>query len=65
MLAIKTIEDLIKAEEGQVFERKSAKADPKSIGNAIIGFANADGGKLAIGMEDDGTLSGFRNVPKR
>ncbi len=30
----------------------------KDIGEALVAFANADGGELLIGVEDDGTISG-------
>lgn len=61
----KTLEDLFSLKEGQTFDRKSAKIDVKEIGNAVIGFANADGGKLAIGLEDNGILSGFKDLSDR
>ena len=37
------------------------KKDIKEIANHIAGFANADGGTLAIGITDDGKLEGFEN----
>lgn len=46
--------------EGQYFERKSARIEPKDIIRIIISFANANGGVLAIGIEDDGTFKGFK-----
>ncbi|HPC49849.1 MAG TPA: ATP-binding protein, partial [Kiritimatiellia bacterium] len=59
------------AEEGPFFERKSALdrsgACPKQrkaadiahdIAETLVAFANADGGELVIGMENDGTVSG-------
>lgn len=49
--------------EGQFFERKSARKEPKEIIQHLIGFANASGGKLVIGVEDNGELTGFK-VPK-
>lgn len=49
------------ANENQKFDRKSAKKDIKEIANHIAGFANADGGTLAIGITDDGKLEGFEN----
>lgn len=49
------------AKENQKFDRKSAKKDIKEIANHIAGFANADGGTLAIGIADDGKLEGFEN----
>ncbi len=59
------------AEEGQFFERKSAidrsGARPKQrtaadiardIAETLAAMANADGGDLVIGIEDDGSISG-------
>jgi ATP-dependent DNA helicase RecG len=57
--------------EGQFREFKSAFAGPpgaktrrpvrdisRDVGEALVAFANADGGELLIGVEDDGELSG-------
>ncbi len=54
-----TIEDIRKAPEGPYLDRKSSRLAPKDIVKHIIAFANAGGGTLAIGIEDDGTLTGF------
>lgn len=53
-----TIEDISDMREGQYFDRKKAKIKPKDIVRHIIAFANADGGTLVIGVDDDGALSG-------
>ena len=53
-----TIEEIQKSTEFQVFDRKSARIDAKALAVTIIAFANADGGKIALGVEDDGTLTG-------
>ena len=53
-----TIEEIQKSEEFQVFDRKSARIDAKALAITIIAFANADGGKIALGVEDDGALTG-------
>ena len=45
--------------ESSVFDRKSAKIDAKSLAVHLIAFANADGGTLAIGVEDDGKITGI------
>lgn len=50
-------------QEGLYFERKSARIRPRDIIKPIIAFANANGGIIALGLEDDGTLSGFSNSP--
>lgn len=59
------------AEEGQFFERKSAldrsggrpkprkAADvARDIAETLVAFANADGGELVVGLENDGAVSG-------
>jgi ATP-dependent DNA helicase RecG len=37
---------------------RSVKEICREIGEQLVGFANADGGDLLIGVEDDGSLSG-------
>ena len=53
-----TIEEIRKSTEFQVLDRKSARIDAKALAITIIAFANADGGQIALGVEDDGTLTG-------
>ena len=53
-----TIEEIQKSTEFQVFDRKSARIDAKALAITIIAFANADGGQIALGVEDDGSLTG-------
>ena len=53
-----TLKYIQKTTEFQVFDRKSVKIDAKTLTITIIAFANADGGKIALGVEDDGTLTG-------
>lgn len=38
---------------------RSPKAIKKDIGEALVAFANADGGELLIGVEDDGKITGI------
>lgn len=55
--------DYIKtADEGLYFDRKSARIAPKDIVRHIIAFANANGGTLAIGAEDNKSLTGFNHA---
>ena len=46
--------------ENQYFDRKSARLNAKETAKHISAFANASGGKLVIGIEDDGEVTGFR-----
>lgn len=47
-----TINEILKNEERQIFERKSIMVEPKALAIPIIAFANADGGKIAVGISD-------------
>ena len=53
-----TIKEIQQCTEFQVFDRKSGRIEAKTLANTIIAFANADGGRIAIGVEDDGTITG-------
>ena len=46
--------------ENQFFDRKSARVKPLDIIRPLVAFANAEGGQLVIGIEDDGTITGFK-----
>lgn len=54
-----SLEEIYSMVESSVFDRKSAKIDAKSLAVHLIAFANADGGTLAIGVEDDGKITGI------
>jgi ATP-dependent DNA helicase RecG len=56
-----TIEDILREKEGQLFERKSARIDPRDVANHFVAFANADGGFIAVGIEQDDTITGLRD----
>ena len=56
---MKTIEEYKAMQEGQTFERKSARIEPKALAVIMVAMANADGGTIAVGIEDDGTISGI------
>jgi len=45
--------------ENQFFDRKSARIKPLDIIRHLVAFANAEGGQLAIGIENDGKITGF------
>lgn len=50
----------VQTKENQYYERKSARVKPLDILRQIVGFANAEGGKLVIGIEDNGDITGFK-----
>ena len=54
-----TIEQICTITESPLFDRKSARIDAKTLAIHLIAFANADGGVIAVGVEDDGTITGI------
>ena len=42
----------------EIMDRKSARIKPADLATPIVAMANADGGFLIIGVEDDGTITG-------
>ena len=70
-----TLEYLQTASENKYFDRKSGKIRPSDIAKHVSAFANADGGTIAIGLNDNKEIEGinlfgenkindFINVPK-
>lgn len=54
-----TVTEICNLAESSLFDRKSARIDVKTLAVHIIAFANADGGILAVGVEDDGSITGI------
>ena len=59
MEPIYTADSLRNKKENTYFDRKTARIAPKDLVRHVAAFANANGGVLAVGIEDDGTLTGF------
>lgn len=57
-----TIEKMQTATEGQYFERKSARIPAQHLAQTISAFANASGGVIAVGIENDGEITGVDPV---
>ena len=55
------IKSFISSPENQYLERKSARVEPLDILKHLVAFANADGGSLVIGVEDNGEITAFNN----
>ena len=55
---------LLSLQEDQWFERKSNRIAPRELADALIGFANADGGLLVVGLHD-GAVEGASSTPGR
>lgn len=54
------IQKLIEQGEHQQQDFKFAINDSRKIARALVAFANAQGGRLLIGVKDNGTISGVR-----
>lgn len=48
--------------EGHFHDRKSKRISPASLTKTMSAFANADGGELLVGIEDDGSWDGAADV---
>ena len=57
-----SIEKLKTMPEGQFFDRKSERLAPKDFSHQLSAFANASGGMVVIGIEDDGKVTGVSAV---
>lgn len=55
---------LLSLRESQWLERKSNRIAPRDLANELIGFANADGGLLVVGLHD-GNIEGASLIPGR
>ena len=60
-----SVEELRTKKEDQIFDRKSARKEPKGLSNHIVAFANADGGTLVIGIEDNGEITGIDDYAEK
>lgn len=54
--------ELIKTQEGYTLEFKESLNS--SIGKEMCAFANASGGKIIVGVKDDGTITGYNLTNK-
>lgn len=55
---------LISSPENQWFDRKSSRIEPAKLAECMIGFANADGGRVAIGISN-GQVEGINAYERR
>lgn len=59
---LQELKRLISRGEGQYLEFKKKANHPEKIIKELVAFANSGGGLLVLGVDDDGTLSGTRNI---
>jgi ATP-dependent DNA helicase RecG len=56
--------ELLGLQEDQWLERKSARIKARDLADTLVGFANADGGIVVVGLHD-GVVEGTNGNPKR
>ena len=59
-MSINYIKKLISKGEGQQLDFKFEISDSKKLARTLSAFANTDGGKLLIGVKDNGAIAGVR-----
>ena len=59
------IQKLIKEGEHQMLDFKFEISDSKKIARTLVAFANTDGGRLLIGVKDNGSISGIRSEEEK
>ena len=61
-MTLDELKRLVALGEGYHLEFKRRVPKPERIAKEIIAFANSNGGILLLGVSDDGTISGLRDV---
>jgi predicted HTH transcriptional regulator len=59
-MTLKDLKSLVKQGEGQQMEFKLKTNHPEKIIREVVAFANADGGKLLIGVSDNKEVKGLK-----
>jgi predicted HTH transcriptional regulator len=57
----KYLKKLIEEGENQTLDFKYAINDSRKIARAMVAFANTDGGRLLVGVRDNGSIAGIRS----
>lgn len=57
----KYIYDLIESGENQTLDFKFEISDASKIAKTLVAFSNTNGGRLLIGVKDNGTIAGVRS----
>ena len=55
------IQHLINEGEGQCLDFKFCITDSKKIARTLVAFSNSEGGRLLIGVKDNGSISGIQS----
>ena len=58
---VKSIRELIAEGEHQQLDFKFEISDSRKIARSLVAFANTDGGRLLVGVKDNGAIAGVRS----
>lgn len=61
-MTLPDLQRLVTSGEGLMLEFKKRVPRPARIAKEVIALANTEGGRVLIGVEDDGTLSGLKDA---
>ncbi len=59
---LRELTQLVTLGEGQHLEFKKRVPSPERIAKEVIAFANTSGGRLLLGIDDDGTVAGVKDA---
>ena len=59
---LRELSQLVTLGEGQHLEFKKRVPGPERIAKEVIAFANTGGGRLLLGIDDDGTVAGVKDA---
>ncbi len=59
---LRELSQLVTLGEGQHLEFKKRVPGPERIAKEVIAFANTGGGRLLLGIDDDGTVTGVKDA---
>jgi predicted HTH transcriptional regulator len=57
---VQALQELVKRGEGQNIEFKRKAAFPDKIVREMVAFANSEGGRVFVGVDDDGSIPGLK-----
>jgi len=64
-MTLRELEQLVELGEGISLEFKRRVPRPERIAKEIVALANTNGGRIVLGVSDDGTIEGFENISEQ
>ena len=64
-MTLRELEQLVELGEGISLEFKRRVPQPERIAKEIVALANTNGGRIVLGVSDDGTIEGFEHIAEQ